>query len=204
MKILDFASAPNPIKLRLYCAEKGLTIPFEDIDLRKGEHRESAFLKKNPQGTVPILALDNGTHLTESVVIMEYLEALFPKPCMIGRTPLEQAYTRQSERFIELNILHNVTKIFFHTHAFFSNQQQVPAIADVAKTKLSSALKMLDKSLNNSGFVIANMPTIADCTLFAAFIHAKRIDIDLGAECENIKHWSTHFSQRDSVKNLKL
>jgi glutathione S-transferase len=81
------ASAPNPIKLRLYCAEKGLAIPFEHIDLTQGEQWKPALLKKNPQGTLPILALDNGTYLIESLVIMEYLEELYPKPYMI-RSPV--------------------------------------------------------------------------------------------------------------------
>ncbi len=204
MKILGFASAPNPIKLRLYCAEKDLNIPFEHIDLTQGEQRKPAFLNKNPQGTVPILALDNGTYLTESLVIMEYLEELYPKPYMIGKTPLERAYTRQRERFIEWHILHQITQIFYHTHAFFSHQQQIPTIAALAKARLPAALEHLNQLLNKSGFVITNQPTIADCTLFAAFVHAQRVDIDLGAECKNIRHWHECFSQRDSVKKLKL
>ena len=98
----------------------------------------------------------------------------------------------------------NITQIFFHTQLFFREQQQIPAIAEVAYAKLPLALKILNDSLNNSEFVIANKPTIADCTLFAAFIHAKRIDLDLGMECENIRYWYLQFSQRDSVKKLKL
>jgi len=135
---------------------------------------------------------------------MEYLEELHPDPCMIGHTPLERAHTRQAERFIELNIFYNVTQIFFHTHVFFSDKNQVPAIADAATAKLSSALKSLDQSLNHSEFVIANKPTIADCTLFAAFIHAKRVDIELGAECKNIRCWQDNFSQRNSIKSIHL
>lgn len=189
MKILDFAAAPNPLKLRLYCAEKGLAIPFEHIDLKKGEHKSPAFLKKNPLGTVPILALDNGTYLIESLVIMEYLEELYPEPCMIGRTPLERAYTRQAERFIEWRIFYNVIQVFFHTSAFFSDRQQVPEIAEAAKVRLLPALEYIDSLLNKTDFIVANKPTIADCTLFAAFIHAKRIGIDLSDKCRNIRRW---------------
>ncbi|MCP5274531.1 MAG: glutathione S-transferase family protein [Burkholderiales bacterium] len=204
MKILDFAMAPNPIKLRLYCAEKGLNIPFGNVDFKKGEHRQPGFLKKNPLGAVPVLGLENGSYLTESLVIMEYLEELYPEPCMIGRTPLERAYTRQIERFIELNIFNPVAQIFFHTQPFFSDKNQVFAIADAARAKLPVVLELLDLKLNGREFVTANTPTIADCTLFAACIHAKRVDIDLGIQYKNIKHWHHSFSQRNSVKRINL
>jgi len=199
MKILDFAAAPNPLKLRLYCAEKDLAIPFEHIDLKKGEHKSPAFMEKNPLGTVPILALDNGAYLIESLVIMEYLEELYPEPCMIGRTPLERAYTRQAERFIEWHIFYNVIQVFFHTSAFFSDRQQVSEIAEAAKVRLLPALEYIDSLLNKADFVVANRPTIADCTLFAAFIHAKRIGIDLSDECKNIRRWYIDFSRRNSA-----
>jgi len=135
---------------------------------------------------------------------MEYLEELHAEPCMIGRTPLERALTRQTERIIEWNIFYPVAQIFFHTQAFFSDRQQIPAIADAAKSKLSSALALLDQTLNNQQFAIANKPTIADCTLFAAYIHAQRVNIDLSIHAKNIKYWYQTFSQRPSIKSLNL
>jgi len=200
MRIFDYAMAPNPIKLRIYCAEKGLQIPFEQVDFKKGEHRYSGFLQKNPSGTVPILELDNGTYLTGSLVIMEYLEECFPEPCMIGQTSQERAATRQAERFIEWNIFYPVAQIFFHTQPIFHDRPQIPAIADAARVKLPAALTLLDQTLGNHPFVITDKPTIADCTLFAACIHARRVDIDLGDGCAGIAQWYQRFSQRPNAK----
>lgn len=204
MRILDFAMAPNPIKLRIYCAEKRLQIPFEQIDFNKGEQRQPGFLQKNPLGTVPILELDTGSYLTESLVIMEYLEELYPEPCMIGDSPLERAFTRQAERFIEWNIFYPVTQIFFHTKPFFSDHQQIPAIANKTRNKLPAALTLLDKALHRNEFVVSDKPTIADCTLFAAYIHAKRVDIDLGSEHASIKQWFQRFNQRQSAQSFNF
>ncbi len=92
MKVYSFRSAPNPTKLRIYLAEKGLEIPIQEVDLAKGEQRSPEFLRKNPSGALPVLELDDGTCLAESLVIIEYLEELHPEPPMIGTTPLERAH----------------------------------------------------------------------------------------------------------------
>src|SRR4029077_18883577 len=91
MKIYDFVGAPNPKKLRLYLAEKGITISTEPVNIVTGENRTPEFLKRNPLGGLPVLELDDGSYLTESLAIMEYFEELHPNPPMIGGTPLERA-----------------------------------------------------------------------------------------------------------------
>jgi glutathione S-transferase len=86
MKIYDFAGAPNPKKLRVYLAEKGITVPMEQVNIITGENRTPDFLKKNPLGGLPVLQLDDGSYLTESLAIMEYFEELHPSPPMSGRS----------------------------------------------------------------------------------------------------------------------
>ena len=108
MKIYDFVGAPNPKKLRVYLVEKGLDIPFEPVNIVTGENRTPEFLKKNPLGGLPVLELDDGRHLTESLAIIEYLEELHPSPPMIGTTPLERARVRELERIVELGVLNSV------------------------------------------------------------------------------------------------
>src|SRR5437899_12775931 len=105
MKIYDFVGAPNPKKLRVYLAEKGLRIPFEPVNIMTGDNRKPEFLKKNPMGGLPVLELDDGSCLSESLAIMEYLEELHPTPPMLGTTPRERARVRELERIAELGIL---------------------------------------------------------------------------------------------------
>ena len=122
MKIYDFVGAPNPKKLRVYLAEKGITIPCEQVNIVSGENRQPPFLKKNPLGGLPVLELDDGTCLTESLAIMQYLEELHPTPPMIGTTPLERARVREMERIVEFGVMSRVATVFQNTHPFMANR----------------------------------------------------------------------------------
>src|ERR1051325_12136801 len=102
MKIYDFVGAPNPKKVRVYLAEKGLEIPCVQVNIVTGENRTPEFLKKNPLGGLPVLELDDGSFLSESLAIIEYFEELHPDPPMIGKTPLERARVRPLARIAEL------------------------------------------------------------------------------------------------------
>ena len=97
MKLYTFPLAPNPTKVRVYLKEKGLDIPEQTVDLLAGEQQQPAFQAINPLGGVPVLELDDGTRLCESLAIIEYLEELHPEPPMIGTDPLERARVRALE-----------------------------------------------------------------------------------------------------------
>ena len=101
---LDTKRAPNPRKMRIYLAEKGLDLPIKQLDLRAGEQRTPEFLKKNPFAGVPILELDDGTVIAESLAIMEYLEEIYPNPPLIGADPVTRALVRMWERRIEIGV----------------------------------------------------------------------------------------------------
>src|SRR5215471_11481807 len=116
MKIYDFVGAPNPRKLRVYLAEKGIKVPFESVDIISGANRTPEFLEKNPLGGLPVLELDDGTHLPESLAIMEYFEELHPNPPMIGSSPLERARVRSLERIVEQGVLARIGAVFQNTH----------------------------------------------------------------------------------------
>lgn len=200
MRIFDFPFAPNPQKLRIYLAEKGLSIPLQRIDLLKGEHRTPEFLKKNPMGSLPVLELDDGSFLTESLAIIEYLEEIHPEPPMIGTDPLERARVRERERFAEMSILSRTARIFFNTSPVFAKQRQVPEAAAVAREGLPKALRIMDAMIGDHPFVAGERPTIADCTLFAALEHGKRADVSIDDTYRNMTRWYASFSRRPSVK----
>ena len=98
MKLYDFAQAPNPRKVRVYLAEKGIRVPLQTVDLGKGEQRSPEFLKINSLAAVPVLELDDGTRIPESLAIIEYFEELYPNPPLLGTDPVSRARVRGCER----------------------------------------------------------------------------------------------------------
>jgi len=201
MKLYEFAGAPNPRKVRVYINEKGIDVPPESVDILTGQNRSPEFLKKNPLGGLPVLELDDGSHLTESLAIIEYLEELHPEPPMLGRTPLERARVREAERICEIGVLSNVGTIFQHTHPFFAQRvKQSADAADNARPRLHAALKVLDGRLAKHTFVAGDAPTIADCTLLAALDFAAFSGIELDPALRNVHRWYEEFKQRPSAQ----
>ena len=201
MKIYDFVGAPNPKKLRVYLAEKGLQVPLEPVDIVTGQNRTPEFLKKNPLGGLPVLELDDGSHLPESLAIIEYFEELHPTPPMIGTTALERARVRSLERIAELGVLTSIATVFQHTHPFMAARlKQVPEAAEGARTRLATNLKVLDTAIGRRPFVAGERPTIADCTLLAALDFGAFAGVPLDPGYTNVSRWYTAFRERPSAQ----
>jgi len=201
MKLYDFAGAPNPKKLRVYLAEKGIQVPSEQVNIISGENRTPEFLKKNPLGGLPVLELDDGSCLTESLAIIEYFEELHPTPPLIGTTPLERARVRALERIAELGVLTRVATIFQHTHPFMAGRiKQSADAAEAARGPLANSLKGLDDAIGKRPFVAGERPTIADCTLFAALEFAEFAQVAIDPSLANVARWRAAFKQRPSVQ----
>lgn len=200
MKIYDFAGAPNPKKLRVYLAEKGISVPTEQVNIMSGENRTPEFLKKNPLGGLPVLELDDGSHLTESLSIMEYFEDLHPNPSMIGTTPLERARVRALERIIELGVMTRVGTIFQNSHPFMAGRlKQSADAAENARAQLAGTLKVVDEKIGKHPFVAGERPTIADCTLLAALDFAEFAGVEVDPTLANVARWRSDFKKRSSA-----
>ena len=201
MKIYEFVGAPNPRKLRVYLAEKGVSVPSEQVNIISGENRTTEFLKKNPLGGLPVLELDDGSYLTESLAIMEYFEELHPNPPLIGTTPMERARVRALERMIELGILTRVGTIFQNTHPFMAARvKQSPEAADAARTQMNATLKVIDDKIGKRPFVAGERPSIADCTLLAALEFGEFAGVPLDPAFSNVARWYTEFKKRPSAQ----
>jgi glutathione S-transferase len=201
MKIYDFGGAPNPKKLRVYLAEKGVTVPTEQVNIITGENRTPEFLKKNPLGGLPVLELDDGSILTESLAIMEYFEELHPNPPMIGTTPLERARVRALERIVELGVMNRVGIYFQNTHPFMAGRiKQSADAAETARDQLTASLKVVDAKIGTRPFVAGERPSIADCTLLAALEFAEFAQAPIDPSCKNVARWHAAFKQRPSAK----
>ena len=131
MKLYDFPQSPNCRKVRMYLAEKGLSVPLQQINLLAGEQSSPEFLRRNPFGAVPILELDDGTVIPESLVIIEYFEELYPEPPLLGRDPLTRTLVRAWERRCELGVFLQATRRFLHSSPFFAARvEQNPKVVE--------------------------------------------------------------------------
>lgn len=169
MKLYDSTIAPNPRRVRIFLAEKGIQVPLEPVDIGKAVNRQPDFLAKNPMGGLPVLELDDGSCIAESLVICEYFEDLHPEPALLGRTPAERANARMWERRMELEVMFPMLTAFRHSSPFFKGRiTQVPEMVEPSRGAASKRLAWVDELLGTRPFVAGNQLTIADITLFVA------------------------------------
>jgi glutathione S-transferase len=204
VKLYFFPVAPNPTRVRLYVAEKaeaGTRIPLEEVpvNLPQGEQRLPDHLARNPFGRLPVLELDDGRHLLESLVIIEYLEDLYPSPPMIGSEPLERARVREHERIAELGVLQPVARILHATNSPLGLPPN-PGVAAQFRELLPEGLGVLNDRLGDGRpFVAGPRVSIADCTLQAAFQFARFGKIDLGG-LEHLTRWDREYRSRPAAQ----
>jgi glutathione S-transferase len=207
MKLYMFQVAPNPTKVRLYLAEKaagGTKIDVTEVrvNLPKGEQRQPEHLARNPFGRLPVLELEDGSVLIESLAIIEYLEECYPDPPLIGRTPFERARVRELERITELGVLLPVGRIIHATNSP-TGLPPNPAVAEHFRKVLPEALRVLDTRLSDGRpFVAGERPTIADCTLAAAFQFARFGTVDIDPSFQHLTRWEARYRERPSAKSV--
>ncbi len=202
-----FQVAPNPTRVRLYLAEKaagGAEIELEEVSLNlpKGEQKNPEHLARNPFGRLPVLELDDGTCLIESLPIIEYLEELHPDPPMIGTDPLERARVRELERIAELGVLGPVARVIHATNSPLG-LSPVPEVAAYFRSSLPDALLFLDGRLADSRpFVAGEHPSIADCTLAAALQFARFGKVEIDPAFEHLARWSRDYRERPVARSV--
>lgn len=201
MKLYDSKMAPNPRRVRIFLAEKGIEVPTLQVDLGKAETRSDAFLARNPLGGVPVLELDDGTQIAESVAICRYFEETKPEPPLLGVGAADRAVVEMWQRRMELEVFRNVTSTFQNTHDFFKGRvEQVPAYGEVARKTARARLAWLDRELAGRSFVAGDRYTIADVTLLCAIDFGRVVDIRIAAEQKNLLRWHESVSARPSAK----
>ena len=199
MKIHDFPIAPNPRKLRTYLGEKGLEIPFEIVRLIEGDQKSERFLAMNPLGNTPVLELDDGSFLTESLAIIEYLEELHPEPPMWGATPIERARARRLERIADLEVLARVSRFVHADGSPLPSREPDPAQAEKMRAELPLPLGVLDAELRGREFLAGDRPTVGDCTLFAACEFGRFRGLEIESGFPELERWYASFRERPST-----
>jgi glutathione S-transferase len=194
---------PNPRVVRMFIAEKGITLPLEEVNLMKGENREESHLKRNPHGQMPCLELDNGHFISEIIPICEYLEDVHPAPALIGATPEEKAETRMWTRRIDLNICEPMANGFRFSAGLplFQNRiVTVPEAADGLKRIAQDRLQWLDGQMAGREFVCGSRFTLADVLLYGFIDFGGQVGQPLNPEFKNLGAWFARVKDRPSTK----
>jgi len=201
MKLYDSKLAPNPRRVRIFLAEKGIAVPTEQVDIARKEHKTPEYAAINPLQRIPSLVLDDGTIITESIAICRYFEMLRPEPPLFGVGSKDAAIVEMWNRRAEINFLANVAAVFRHTHPAMKELEvpQVPAWAEANRPRVSWFLEMLDRELGTREFVAGDRYTVADITMQVAidFMKPGRLSMPDGAT--NVKRWHTAVSARPSA-----
>jgi glutathione S-transferase len=201
MKIYDSTIAPNPRRVRIFLAEKGITVPYQQVDLAKAEHRESWFLAKNPLGGVPVLELDDGTLIAESVAICRYFEGTHPNPPLMGIGALDCAIVEMWQRRMELSLFALIAQAFRNTSEFFKGRiPQVPEFGEVCKAEAIKRFEWLDREMAGRQFIAGERYTIADITALVAVDFGRWVKIAIQPEQKNLARWYAAVSSRPSAK----
>ena len=207
MKFYDCSTAPSPRRVRIFIAEKGIEIPTVQVDLRHGEQLSEAFRSINPRCTVPVLELDDGTRLTDTLAICHYLESQFPEPNLMGRDGREQALVMNwheqvmTEGFLAgAEALRNLAKGFANRALTGpKNVPQIPELAERGRERLAEFMAVLDDRLARSPYVALDRFTMADIGAYVCVDFAGWIKLDVLGQWPNIRRWHEEVSARPSA-----
>ena len=201
MKLYDTTIAPNPRRVRIYLAEKGIEVPTVQVDIGKRENQAPEFLAKNPMGGVPILELDDGTIIAESVAICRYFEELNPEPPLMGIDSTDRAVVEMWQRRMELEVALPVMMTFRNTHDYLKGRiVQVPEYGVVSRKHALSRFEWLDRELDDREFVAGDRYTIADITLLIGIDFGRVSNIRIDSEHKNLTRWYGEVSSRPSAQ----
>jgi glutathione S-transferase len=202
MKLYNHPVAPNPRRVRIFAAEKGIKLPIEDVDLLAGQNRTPEFLKKNSSGAVPVLELDDGSYLSESVAICRYLEGLHQEPNLFGRDLREQVEIERWNRRMEFELSASISDVVRNTSGVFRGLfKQFPEYGEAHRPVVEQRLERMDRELRGREFIAGNRFTIADITALVAIdIAGALADIQIDPRFENLTRWHKTVSGRPSAK----
>ncbi len=199
MKLFN-ATAPNPRRVRIFLAEKGATLPTTDVNLTEGESRTPDFLAMNSLGHTPVLKLDDGTVITESVAICRFLEETFADPPLFGADQVDRARVEMWNRRMEIEIFNPCGNIAQHTFEFFADKvRQVPEFAAAQRKTVPEKWQWLEGEMSDGReFISGDRFSVADITGMVASGLAEVLEVGVPASCPNLRKWDQRMRARPS------
>ena len=202
MKLYDAGRAPNPRRVRVFLAEKGVRVPVISIDLARLEHKAPAYVAVNPLQRTPALELDDGTVISESIAICRYFESLQPEPPLFGTGALERARVEMWQRRLEFGLLGTVAAVFRHLHPAMAEMEvpQVAAWGETNKPRVIEFLRFLDGELADRRFIAGDRFSVADITGLVGLDFMKPAKLSLPDELANVRRWHAELAARPSAQ----
>jgi len=208
MEFYDCLTAPSPRRVRIFLAEKGISVPTVQVDLRSGEQFSPAFRAVNPDATVPVLELDSGTRIADAIGICVYFEATHPRPSLMGESAEEKAVITERQRFAERNGFYAVMEAFRNSTPGLKGRalpgpddyEQIPALAERGRTRVMRFFKEMDAQLAKHSFVAGQRYSIADITALVTVDFARWAKLFVPEECGHLRRWHAEVSARPSAK----
>ena len=205
MKLYDYTGAPNPRRVKIFLAEKGVDVDIVNCDLTKGEHKSPEFLKKNPSGKIPVLELDDGRCLAESVAICRYIESIYPEPNLFGTDQFELGYVEMRNRQIELELWSQIGTSWVNGPIVgqMGIFKQIPQAKEASDANGGRYYERLNDEFADSEYVAGDRFTIADITLLSAVDFAgAMVELKPDDSLSNLWRWHALVSDRPSVDCL--
>ena len=201
MKIYQYGAAPNPRRVRMFLAEKGIPMEYVEVSIEKQEHKTPTFLRKNPFAGLPVLELDDGSHLSETIAICRYFENRYPDPNLLGESADEQVWVEMWQRRMELGVFYPVAMVFRMTHEYFRGLiPQVPQWGEVNRVEALERFQWLDQHFSANRHVAGERYTVADITLLCAVDFGRITGVRITPEQEHFARWYAEVSSRASAK----
>ena len=208
MKLYDCKQAPNPRRVRIFMAEKGIEIETVQVNLMKLEQHSDAYKKINPLGEVPTLQLDDGSCISQTNAICHYLEDIFPETPLYGRNPLERAQVESQNHFIQMNGILAGGEAFRNASPNFKNRAlsgphayaQIPELAERGLLRIDNLFADLDKHFARQQFLVGDYFSVADITAFCTLGLTRWVKKAIPSECIHLQRWFDQVSSRPSSK----
>ncbi|MEM7216929.1 MAG: glutathione S-transferase family protein [Pseudomonadota bacterium] len=204
MKLYDVTQAPNPRRVRIFIAEKGIDVELVQVDMMGGEHKRAEYLRKHPSGKIPVLETDDGQYIAETVAICRYLEALHPEPNLLGATPYELGRVEMFNRILEFELWREIGTSWVNGPVVaklaagrFTQLPQARTLSDAATRRFYARL---DNELAEREWMAGERYTIADITALTAIDFATTlVDLKPAEELERLWAWHARVSARPSA-----
>ena len=201
MILHDLAAGMSPRRVRIFLAEKGISIERREVDAAGGANATPDFLRLNPLGKLPVLELDDGTSIAESLAICRYLEALYPDPPLMGRTPREVADIEMWALRMDHELSQIIALSFVHSSDFYRGRiEQIPEVASWARGRTLQTMAWLDGELADRSHIAGDGYTLADIVAQCAFVLGKAVGLRIAPDMTNLSRWFTEVTARPTAR----
>jgi glutathione S-transferase len=201
MILHDLAAGMSPRRVRIFLAEKGISIERREVDAAGGANATPDFLRLNPLGKLPVLELDDGTSIAESLAICRYLEALNPDPPLMGRTPREVADIEMWTLRMDHELSQMIALSFVHSSDFYRGRiEQIPEVASWARGRALQTMAWLDGELAERRHIAGDGYTLADIVAQCAFVLGKAVGLRIAPDMTNLSRWFTEVTARPTAR----